>query len=148
MPDLRRIEPADIEALAELHAQCFPPEDVWSADQLRGSLDLSTTTGWVLAEQGTSVGFCLVQKVMDETEILTLCVAPAHRRRKLGQRLLQAVLDQQGAGTVFLEVAADNQAAVKLYESKGFELFSVRPDYYRRSEKTVDALNYRFMVKV
>jgi ribosomal-protein-alanine N-acetyltransferase len=46
---------------------------------------------------------------------------------------------QKGAGRVLLEVAADNPAAIRLYETMGFALLGERPGYYRRPAGKTDA---------
>ncbi len=78
-------------------------------------------------------GLVLGRAVARECEILWLAVAPAHRRRGLGRRLLQGALDQaarRGAETVYLEVAVANAAARALYEAAGFQCCGRRPGYY------------------
>ncbi|MDX1421749.1 MAG: GNAT family N-acetyltransferase [Kiloniellales bacterium] len=78
-------------------------------------------------------GLVLGRAVARECEILWLAVAPAHRRRGLGRRLLQGALDQaarRGAETVCLEVAVANAAARALYEAAGFQCCGRRPGYY------------------
>jgi len=49
-----------------------------------------------------------------------------------------------GAKAVFLEVAADNAAALALYQEAGFETVGVRRGYYPRpGGGAADALNLR-----
>jgi len=135
----------DAPELAALHSLCFGGE-AWSVDQILGSLALSTTQGALLAQEGEIVAFYLIQCVQGETEILTLCVAPAQRRGGLGEELLRDLVAQCEDGTVFLEVAADNVAAKGLYTHCGFVLFGRRPAYYEREAGKVDALTYRYLV--
>ncbi|MEM1447269.1 MAG: GNAT family N-acetyltransferase [Planctomycetota bacterium] len=50
-------------------------------------------------------------------------INPSHRRRGLGQALMQRVLDyadDMGCGKVTLEVRSDNEAAQRLYRAAGF----------------------------
>ena len=88
-------------------------------------------------------GYVVAATAADEAEILSLGVAPAHRRRGIGAALIRAAAEQakaQGAATLFLEVAADNAAADALYRSLGFVQVGLRRKYYRRSAHTrVDA---------
>ncbi len=68
-------------------------------------------------------GFVLARVAGDEAEILTLAVAPQARGRGLGRALLQAVISRTahlGAASLFLEVGADNPAALALYAGLGF----------------------------
>lgn len=146
MIDKRSVSRKDASLLAALDARCFAYE-AWSQDQFEGSLALPTTRGQALWEQRTLVGFYLIQCVADETEILTICVDPAHRRCGYGRTMIRDILAQQQSGAVFLEVAQDNEAARALYESCGFCLSGRRPGYYRRGNKRIDALTYRYLVK-
>ncbi|WP_262423258.1 GNAT family N-acetyltransferase [Brevundimonas denitrificans] len=76
-------------------------------------------------------------RAADEAEIVTLAVRPEARRRGLGGRLLDRVLDRardQGVARLFLEVAHDNDAALALYASRGFEQAGGRPAYYARPD--------------
>jgi ribosomal-protein-alanine N-acetyltransferase len=130
-------------ALAVLHAESFGPEG-WSLDQMRGSLALTTTRGWIAYDGDKPAGFILCQMLPNETEILTFCVTPALRRQKIGEALLRLVVENAKAdgGRIFLEVAADNAAARRLYEKLGFTVTGSRANYYKRGAVTVDAVRY------
>jgi ribosomal protein S18 acetylase RimI-like enzyme len=65
--------------------------------------------------------------------IYAVAVHPDSRGRKLGHRLLQAMvsdLRKRGAGRIFLEVRDDNHPAIKLYERSGFLPYKTLPNYY------------------
>ncbi|MCB2136718.1 MAG: GNAT family N-acetyltransferase [Rhodobacteraceae bacterium] len=86
---------------------------------------------FLLAE---SDGFLLARVVADEAEILTLAVDPTRRRRGAASRLLAAFGAEaraRGAATAFLEVAADNEAALALYAGAGFLRRARRKGYYK-----------------
>ena len=72
---------------------------------------------------------------------------PAARRGGLARGLMLAALQLAaavGAEAMFLEVAADNDAAIGLYRGLGFERIGLRPGYYpRKGDKPVDGLVYR-----
>ena len=143
MTTLRPLALADSKVLAALDALCFGDE-AWSEDQIVGSLSLPTTVGIGGLESGTIIGFYLIQQTEEETEILTLGVHPAHQRKGIGEQMLADIIARQRQGTIFLDVAADNLAARKLYENAGFKPFAIRPRYYRRAGCWVDAINYRY----
>jgi len=144
---IRAAQQQDLQAMAALHALCFVGEDSWSAAQIEGSLALATTIGLVAQEDEKVKGFLLAQKVQDEAEILTLCIHPDNREQGLAKALVEALLAQEGLGTAFLEVAADNTPARRLYENCGFTVFGTRPAYYKRGGQAVDAITYRLLVK-
>lgn len=115
------------EAASALHCSAFAPERGWSAAEFTALL---ANPGVRLHELGQ--GFALVREAAGETELLTLAVAPSARRRGLGSALLTAWLDTSRAEVAFLEVAADNAAALRLYERSGFRSVARRRGYYRR----------------
>lgn len=128
--------------LAALHAESFGVE-AWSLDQMRGSLALTTTRTWIACDGELPAGFILCQALPGECEILTFCVAPAQRRQRIGEALLRFMIKHaEQNGRIFLEVAADNAAARRLYEKLGFTVTGTRANYYKRGAVTVDAVKY------
>lgn len=128
------------EELAALHGRCFTTPRPWDAAAFAGFL--ADPLAFVLVEG--DAGFILGRAVAGEAELLTLAVAPEARRRGLGHRLVARFLYQarlRGAGTAFLEVAADNPAAIALYAKAGFAESGRRRGYYRTPDGArVDAL--------
>ena len=92
-------------------------------------LALPGAFGWI-APAG---GLALARVAADEAEILSLAVVPALRGRGLGRTLLEwaaATAAERGAGTLFLEVSAGNEAARRLYAAAGFAQVGRRVGYY------------------
>ena len=93
---------------------------------------------------GASNGFLFGRTIADEAELLTLAVDPAARRQGIGLDLVTRFLNrarQMGATSAFLEVAADNTAAIALYERCGFVAAGVRKGYYAEPDgRRTDAL--------
>lgn len=144
----RAFASVDVIPMAVLHARCFPEGDVWSVNQIAGSLSLDSTMafGWEEPDGGL-VAFLLVQRSGPESEILTFCTDPAWRQQGIGGKLLEAALAElEPEDQLLLDVAADNQEAIKLYESVGFTYFGRRPAYYPHGVARVDALAYRLLV--
>ena len=142
---LRPATADDAEAFARVHARAF--DDPWSAADLlalmagRGAFALAAETA-----DGALAGFILCRAIAGEAEILTLAVDRALRRQGVGAALTGAALKLAAAGakSMFLEVAADNAAAIALYETLGFETVGRRARYYaRRSGEGADALVMR-----
>lgn len=84
--------------------------------------------------EGRSAGFCAVQQVLDEVELLLVVVAPFARRRGVGRALMDRFEGQaaeRGADRVHLEVADDNAPARALYSRRGYAEVGRRRRYYR-----------------
>lgn len=131
---------AGAHVLAALHAVCFP--DPWDAAAISALLVTPGTFAYAHDD-----GFVLARAAGDEAEILTLAVAPAARGQGLGRGLLQAAIARArelGAETMFLEVGADNPAALALYAGLGFTKCGMRKGYYGGSS---DALVLRLPLR-
>jgi ribosomal-protein-alanine N-acetyltransferase len=68
-----------------------------------------------------------------DTDVLTIAVDPDYRLRGIARHMLTSLIDwayTKNSPTIFLEVEKNNQPAQALYISEGFEIISIRPDYY------------------
>ena len=111
---------------AELYALAFPRP--WSKEEILRLTELDGFFGFICPE-----GMIMLNQVQEEAEIYTVCVRPENRRQGIGKKLLSVALkhaERNGVSKVFLEVAADNHAALKLYESFGFSQIGIRKNYY------------------
>lgn len=82
-------------------------------------------------------GFAFGRVVLDEVELMLIVIAPEHRRRGEGRRLLdrfEAEAATAGATVVHLEVAASNLAARALYAAAGYAPVGLRAGYYRNGD--------------
>ena len=141
------IQGQDAERLARLHRHCFA-EEAWDAEAFAALLGTPGCHGWLTAEDDGKdsplIALLLARQAADEAEVLTLCVAPGHRRQALAKQLVCRLIEtlaQQGVVALHLEVAVDNHAARALYRGFGFVEIGRRPNYYKavtRAER-VDA---------
>ena len=123
--------PGDAAEIAALHAASF--RRGWSDGEVEQLLrDPSVVADRATMGRGL-VGFILTRQAADEAEILSITVDEGARGRGLGRQLLQRNLRRLaglGVGAVFLEVGAENEAALSLYRSMGFEQIGQRERYY------------------
>ena len=141
--ELRPVRPSDLDALARLHARCFPGES-WDAPALASILAMPGASGRLAGvEGGVPCGLALALVAAEDAEILTLGVDPDWRRRGVARALLAdliARVRRDGARRLVLEVATDNDAARRLYEAHGFRPIGERRNYYQRpGGVTIDA---------
>jgi [ribosomal protein S18]-alanine N-acetyltransferase len=136
---VRPIAHEDATALADVHARAFA--NAWTAEQIADLIVRPEVFGLAAPD-----GFILLRAMAGEAEVLTLAVSPVRRRQGLGRALVSAGLQAArtaGAEAAFLEVAADNEAAIALYEDAGFRRVGLRRGYYSRPGGAIDALVLR-----
>lgn len=125
--------------MARLHHACFGDVRPWSAAELADILQ--NPHSFALKRDH---GFLIGRAIAGEAEVITLAVDPAARRRGIGRALVQEFLAsarQKRADSAFLEVAADNAAAIALYRACGFAQTGLRRAYYRTADgRALDAL--------
>ena len=142
---LRFATAEDAVQLEAVHSKAF--DRSWTADDIARLMDIMGGFALITEEFDGVTGFILARVMGGEAEILTLAVAPWARRRGVGLELVEAAAAEavrRDAAALFLEVAADNPAAVALYERAGFERAGLRRAYYARPDApSADALVLR-----
>ena len=137
----------DIDAVMAVMDSAFGNRfgEAWTRSQLAGILPMGGVNLILAREEDSekALGFSLFRTVADESELLLLAVAPSHHRRGVGQRLLDAFLEQarnDGVTRVHLEVR-DGNPAVAMYQNVGFSPVGRRRNYYHGADgKRFDAI--------
>jgi ribosomal-protein-alanine N-acetyltransferase len=143
---LRAMTPEDLPAVMELEHTTFP-EDAWSEQMMRSELfGQPDSRHYLVAEEapGVIVGYAGLAAAGGQGDVQTIAVRADRQGRGLGAALLTALLEEarrRGCQEVFLEVRADNDRAMALYERFEFERIAVRKRYYERAG--VDAIVMR-----
>lgn len=118
------------------------PGRPWSEQAFRESLDCREAYFLAAeAENGDLAGYCGCYMTLDDAEIVDVAVAQTYRRRGIGGELLDrmiADLDARGLHVIVLEVRSGNEAAIRLYEGRGFTGIGVRKNFYENPRE--DAL--------
>jgi ribosomal-protein-alanine N-acetyltransferase len=131
---------ADAARCAELEALLFPGDDPWPAAAF--DRELAAKHNYYVAARvagagGPLVGYAgisrLGRKPPFEYEVHTIGVDPCYQGRGIGRRLLDELLAFADGGVVYLEVRTDNEVAIGMYRSVGFDQIALRRRYYRIS---------------
>lgn len=131
-------------AIAGVHAKLFNP--AWDEANVRALLDHPAATSFIatLGSPNDVIGFIIGQFAADESEILTIGVAPEYQRYGVGKMLVEGLaraVQRAEVRRMFLDVATDNTAALHLYSKLGFSPSGVRKGYYvRPGSAAVDAV--------
>ena len=128
---IRLMQAVDVEAVAKIErsVQSHP----WTLKQFQDAVTAYQST--VIEVQGQVAGFCILQPVLDEANLLLMAIVPAQQGQGLGYQLLEASVTmlKNNPVQIFLEVRESNLAAIKLYEKSGFHQIDLRKNYYPNS---------------
>jgi len=123
----------------EQEANQFP----WSIKNFEDCLK-SNNQAWVFVnDSGEIIAYSIVQKVVDETHLLNICVKPSAQGKGVGREALNHIIDFANSISsvlIVLEVRSSNQRAQQLYLQAGFNEMLVRKDYYPAKEGREDAI--------
>jgi len=130
--------------ISTLHGICFGKavQTPWDEAAVAGLLAMPGAFAFVAHRHKSPMGFVLARRAADEAEIITIGTYPAARRQGVAAALLEQTIEtaiKEGARRIFLEVAADNTAALAFYGGHKFTVCGHRKGYYQRPEGPVDA---------
>lgn len=128
---IRNMLMGDVQSVAKIESlvQTHP----WTMKQFEESVESYQST--VIEYQGQVVGFCILQPVLDEANLLLMAVDPSMQGRGFGFHLLEYSIEllKNDPVQIFLEVRESNLPAIKLYEKSGFHQIDVRRNYYPKA---------------
>ena len=134
-----KIETATIkllDKLFEIEVECFDQE-AFAKRQIAYLLTDYNTIALVAKVNSAIAGFIIAQVEVDETtefgHIITVNVTPKWRRQGIAKKLLQEIehlLKQKGIHECRLEVREDNNSAIRLYQTIGYQTIGKIENYY------------------
>ena len=112
----------------------------WSAKQFQQSLEQDHCV--VICDAHSIVGYAILSMVMDQAEVLNICISPEYQGGGFGSQLLTGVLTQLSdeIEIVYLEVRVSNFRAIHLYLNQGFVEVGQRRGYYPTEFGREDAI--------
>ena len=140
---IRQMVEADVPAVVAIERGSY--QFPWSEGIFRDCLRVGYVCRSVVYD-GIVIGYGVMSVGAGETHILNLCVSHTYRCRGVGRTLLQYLLDRgaaAGMGEAYLEVRPSNTAAIRLYQSLGFEQVGMRRGYYQAVVGREDAVVLR-----
>ncbi len=153
MSRIRAAQPADLEELLRLEAQSFQTDRL-SRRSFKRWLRHPGCVFLVSAGEDGLGGYILVilRRGTRLARLYSVAVDPAQRGQGLAARLIaEAEREARGAGALYmrLEVAGNNDGAIRLYRKLGYQTFGLYRDYYEdhtdalRMEKCIHRLEPR-----
>lgn len=108
----------------------FPP---WTREGFFTFLLKDENMFFVVEEKGRILGYCSMQTVLDEGDILNVAVTRDRQKEGIGYFLVDSMLmlaAARGIHIVHLEVRESNGSARRLYQRLGFNEDGFRKNYY------------------
>jgi ribosomal-protein-alanine N-acetyltransferase len=130
----------DLDRIMEIEPKIY--SHPWSRGNFADSLHAGYSC-WVYESEGEVAGYAVMMSVLDEAHLLNISIAGERQGQGLGRALLNHLVDtarRHGATMMFLEVRPSNKNAIALYESMGFNEFSIRKGYYPAHNGREDAI--------
>lgn len=139
MITLRAYQPKDFSRLLEIDQSCFVEGIAYPKEEMRYFLGMPTAITLVGLQDEKVMGFVIADRFRPRRasrsmgKIITIDVAPQAQHSGLGTLLMSSVeaeLKSAGCDYVSLEVAVDNEPALKFYKKHGYAVLKVLPRYY------------------
>ncbi|MDE6063517.1 MAG: ribosomal protein S18-alanine N-acetyltransferase [Lachnospiraceae bacterium] len=113
----------------------------WSAQDFLDMVEREGTLYLVALHEGQPIGVCGVIDACGDGDISNVAVEEAWRGRGVGRTLVATLMEwgeEIGIRNYTLEVRVSNKAAIRLYESLGFQSEGIRLGFYEKPRE--DAL--------
>ncbi|HLY93056.1 MAG TPA: N-acetyltransferase [Candidatus Angelobacter sp.] len=139
MLSVRKYQAGDFKRLIEIDHSCFVEGIAYSEEEMRYFLAVPTAISLVGVDGEKILGFIIADRFRPRRasrsvgKIITIDVAPEAQHSGAGTLLMNAAeaeLKQAGCDYVSLEVAVDNEPALRFYKKHGYSVLKVLPRYY------------------
>ena len=121
----------DLDQVMEIETDLFAM--TWTKEGMFTFLTREDTMFFVVEEKNRILGYCSMQTVLDEGDILNVAVCRDRQKEGIGYFLVNSMLmlaEAQGIHLVHLEVREGNGSARRLYQRLGFLEDGLRKNYY------------------
>ena len=141
---IRPMQISDLPKVLEIEQDLFP-SDAWTEQLFLSELAEvpSSRAVSVIEIADQIIGYASLRFVGREGDVNTIAIAREFQGKGFGKLLLDWMLETaklNGVKELFLDVRADNQAAIGLYQKEGFDQIDIRRKYY---DHKIDALVMR-----
>ena len=121
----------DLDQVMEIENELISPP--WTREGFFTFLLKDENMFFVVEEKGRILGYCSMQTVLDEGDILNVAVTRDRQKEGIGYFLVDSMLmlaAARGIHIVHLEVRESNGSARRLYQRLGFKEDGFRKNYY------------------
>ena len=132
---IRPMTVADLDSVLDIERASF--SSPWKREHFLQEIHSHLSFPHVAVNEDTVVGYVCFMSLFEEAQIMDIAVDPKVRGKGVASQLMEraiTVAREKGAERLVLEVRESNAAAIRLYESFGFERYFVRKGYYEGKE--------------
>lgn len=129
--EIRPLAKEDLDRICELEEASFSMP--WKKKDFEELIESENSQYLVILADGCVAGTAGYTDTLGDAYINNVVIDESKRRAGLGKKLLEALIEEglsKGIKNYTLEVRTGNTAAVRLYESLGFECAGVRKRFY------------------
>jgi ribosomal protein S18 acetylase RimI-like enzyme len=129
---LRTAGEQDIKTIIDLDEKCFNVVRTDAESYTKRLFDESPEGNLMIISDEKTVGKIRVQRTEKKSSIYGFAIFPSFQGKGIERKALSQVVMQESnwTGDIYLDVAATNSKALKLYESSGFQSFYSQ-EYYQ-----------------
>ena len=136
---LRRYQPEDLDRLIEIDHACFVEGIAYPEEEMLHYLNRRSAITLVAIDGNAIKGFVIADRSRARRaarplgHIITIDVVPEEQKSGIGSVLLRSAeqeLSRAECDYVSLEVAVDNEKAMRFYKKHGYSVLKVLPRYY------------------
>ncbi len=136
--NIREMIPEDLDEVFSIESSdSLAP---WSKEMFLGEMRHPFAHCFVIKRKDglehTVVGYACFRNVIEESELLKICVHPGYRQLGIARNLMQFYIEfsrRMGVRTFHLEVNSSNQPAIRLYQSLSYQPSGTRKKFYQRN---------------
>ncbi|MFC0266270.1 ribosomal protein S18-alanine N-acetyltransferase [Alloscardovia macacae] len=135
--NLDDVDEQDVTTIARLETELFGL-GAWSEAAVQQELQASSRYYAVARDKKSVIGYAGIWFDGEDAQIMTIGVASSYQGRHVGTALMGILTEKArslGARRMLLEVATDNEPALAVYKSAGFEQIGLRKRYYQPENK-------------
>ena len=136
--EIKALTEDNLKEVLLLNLRCFKRGENYTKYTFRYLLTAPNILSYkLITAEKQMVGFVFISVNNEIGHITTIGIAPEHRRRGLGEKLLDHIentLRKKDVSSIYLEVRVSNSPAQKMYLKYGYEIIQKVTRYYHNGE--------------
>ena len=125
-----------MDQVVEIEKRSF--SEPWEKNFFSQDIDNPSALPLVAKLNNKLVGYLCLWIVLDEIQISNIAVIPDLRRKGIGEKLIEKILNIakiKDFKRITLDVRSSNQPAISLYKKFGFQKVGQRKNYYHKPQE-------------